>query len=388
MNDIFLAVNKYKNWAISLRRYFHMNPEISGDEYNTQRKIIEELTALDISCRPAGTTGVIAEITGNLPGKTIALRADMDALPIQDTCNAAYKSQNNIACHACGHDGHMAILLGTVRILNNLKEQLPGTYRFIFQPHEEAFPSGAMKMIADGALNDVDAIIGAHIWQPIPLGVVGITYGNLMAAPDKFTIKINGKGGHGSMPHQTVDPTLIAAEIILALNTIISRNISPGDLAVLSIGSVHTGDVFNIIPNTATIEGTVRTFEQTVRETIFQRIKTISQGICSAHQATCEVIPLYGHPAVINNAACSKQVEIAAQECQSPITSEIIPPVMCGEDFSYYLKEVPGAFFLIGTGTDEIIYPHHHPKFDIDEQCIAYGMEVMTNSAIKMASSK
>lgn len=387
MDKLLKSARQHQDWAVSLRRYFRTYPEISAHEYNTQKKIMEELEAIGLCCTPMAKTGLIAELKGALPGKTIAIRADIDALPIADECAKEYQSQNFGTCHACGHDGHMAILLGTIRILLDLKDELVGTFRFIFQPSEENFPSGALAMIEDGALTGVDAIIGAHIWQPVPLGTIGISYGNLMAAPDKFKLTIHGKGGHGSMPQQTIDPVLIAAQIILSLHTIVSRNIDPLALAVLSIGAVHTGNAFNIIPDTATIEGTVRSFNNAVRETIFKRIEEIAQGICAANNASVQIETLFGHPAVINHAQYTKVIEKAAEDCQSGLFTKEIPPVMCGEDFSHYLASVPGTFFFIGTGTDEMIYPHHHPKFDLDEKCILHGMEIMARAAIDLAKN-
>ena len=385
MNKLLENLNKHYPHAIDLRNYFHQYPELSGKEFNTQTKIIKELTNLGLTCTKAAQTGVVAELNGKYPGKTIAIRADIDALPIQDDCNREYQSKNLGVCHACGHDAHMAILLGTIHTLVDLKDKLQGNFRFIFQPSEEQFPSGAVKIINEGHLNNVDAIIGAHIWQPIPLGTIGISYGNLMAAPDKFKITIHAKGGHGSMPHQTIDPTLIAAQIILALNTIVSRNLDPLELAVVSIGSVHTGNAFNIIPDTAVIEGTVRSFKQSVREIIFKRIEEISNGICLASQANCTLDSLFGHPAVINHPKYAKEIEAVVNQCQSAIKPEIISPVMCAEDFSYYLNKVPGTFFFIGTGTNTVTYPHHHPKFDIDNKAILYGMEVMVKAALQLA---
>lgn len=385
MSKIFETVQKHHAWACGLRNYFHQHPELSGREVNTQAKIMQELAALGLDCKKIAATGVVADLTGARPGKKIAVRADMDALPIQDSCGREYQSKTPGVCHACGHDGHMAVLLGVIRVLFDLKDTVPGSFRFIFQPSEEEFPSGAAAAIADGCLTGADAVIGAHIWQPLKLGVIGISYGNLMAAPDKFTITIHAKGGHGSMPHQTVDPTLIAAELILALNTIVSRNLDPLDLAVVSIGSLHAGNAFNIIPDTAVIEGTVRSFKDSVRHAIFKRIDEIAGGLCLANRASYKLDVLYGHPAVVNDAGCAGQIERAAAECRSGAKAETIPPVMCGEDFSYYLKEIPGAFFFIGTGTAEMTYPHHHPKFDIDGRAILYGMEIMTRAALQLA---
>lgn len=383
--NLYTLAQKHHPWAVSLRRHFHQYPEVSGEEYQTQAKLLAELKALQINCRPAGTTGVIAEIHGKNSGKTIAIRADIDALPIQDECNTPYQSKNKNACHACGHDGHIAVVFGTLQIIHELRDKLQGTFRFIFQPREEQFPSGAVSMIEDGALDNVDAIIGAHIWQPISLGTIGITYGNLMASPDKFKITVHGKGGHGSMPQQTVDPILIASQIVLGLNTIVSRSIDPLELAVVSVGSIQAGNTFNIIPETATLEGTVRSFDENVRQQIFARIEAIVSGICAANDATAETETLLGHPAIINVPSYSKAIAKAVEKCHAPIKVEEVPPVMCGEDFSYYLKHVPGAFFFIGTGTDKMIYPHHHPKFDLDERAILYGMEVMARTAIDLA---
>ncbi|SEJ22284.1 amidohydrolase [Propionispira arboris] len=387
MTDIYSCAKQHYDWAVNLRRYFHVHPELSGQEYKTQEKICQELQLLGVSFYKAAKTGVIAEIKGGNPGKTIAIRTDIDALPLQDACGQDYQSENKGACHACGHDGHMAILFGTIRILNDVKADLAGTFRFLFQPSEEEFPSGAKELIAAGALDGIDAIIGAHIWQPVPLGTIGISYGNLMAAPDKFQIKITGKGGHGSMPEQTIDPILTAAQIILGLNTIVSRNIDPLDLGVVSVGSIHAGQAFNIIPETAVIEGTVRSFSEKIQKLIFNRIETITQGICAGNGATYTIDTVMERPAVINHPAYTKAIKDAVDLCESNIKAKEIAPVMSGEDFSYYLQQVPGAFFFIGTGSAKSTYPHHHPKFDIDEECILYGMEVMARAAILLAKS-
>jgi len=388
MTDIYGCAKKHYDWAVNLRRYFHVHPELSGQEYKTQEKICQELQSLGVSFYKAAKTGVIAEIKGGKPGKTIAIRTDIDALPLQDECGQIYQSQNKGACHACGHDGHMAVLFGTIRILKDLQADLSGTFRFLFQPSEEEFPSGAEDLIEAGALDGIDAIIGAHIWQPVPLGTIGISYGNLMASPDKFQIKIKGKGGHGSMPEQTIDPILTAAQIILGLNTIVSRNIDPLDLGVVSVGSIHAGQAFNVIPETAIIEGTVRSFSEKIQKLIFNRIETIAQGICTANGATCTIDTVRERPAVINNPVYAKAIKDAVDLCESNVKAKEIPPVMSGEDFSYYLHKVPGAFFFIGTGSAKSTYPHHHPKFDIDEECILYGMEVMARAAIRLGNAQ
>lgn len=384
--DIKELVTKHSEAVIDLRRYFHTYPELSGQEFNTQKKVMEECSKLGLNPRKAAITGVIAELEGALPGKTIAIRADMDALALQDECEQSYRSQNHGVCHACGHDGHTAMLLGVARVLAEMKETLPGKVRFLFEPSEECFPGGAEALIAEGALVGVDAIIGAHLWQPLQVGTVGTSYDRIMASPDEFTIKISGRGGHGSMPQQTVEALLVGAQVVVGLNTIISRSIDPLETAVLSVGVFKSGDVFNIIPDTAIIKGTVRSFDQQVREKIFARIEQVTKGICDAAGAEYMLDAVFGFPPVINERQIAEKVAEAAQEVLGTEGILMVKPAMAGEDFSCYLQQVPGAFFFVGAGNEKkgIIYPQHHPKYDIDEQALAYGMEVMIRSTLKL----
>lgn len=375
---------------IELRRYLHTYPEVCMQEYNTQKRIIEELESMGLACRKIANTGVIAEVAGGKPGRTIALRADMDALELQDECGKPYQSQNPKVCHACGHDGHMAMLIGVAKVLMEMRQSLAGTYRLLFQPSEEHFPGGASAMIAEGALDGVDGIIGTHLWQSLPAGVIGVSYDRLMAAADEFTITVQGKGGHGSMPHQTVDAILVAAQITIALNTIVSRSVDPLEQAVVSVGYFHSGATFNIIPDTAVIKGTVRSFDPSVRARVFERMEQILSGVCNAYEASYKLDKTLGFPAVINQPEYVKAIEEAGQEISGPEKVLRIPPVMGGEDFSYYLEKVPGAFFFVGAGNEAkgIVYPHHHPKFDIDEDALLHGVEIMALSAIRLAQKE
>jgi len=382
-------IEKHYDSIVSLRRHFHTYPELSALEYNTQQRILEELSALGLAPRKIAGTGVIAKLQGALPGKTIAIRADIDALELQDECGKPYQSQNSGVCHACGHDGHTAMLIGAAKTLVELKDHLAGTIIFLFQPSEECFPGGAAPMVEEGALADVDAIIGIHLWQSLSAGTSGISYNRMMASPDSFTITIKGRGGHGSMPHQTVDALLVGSQVVTALHTIISRNIDPLEQAVLSIGSFKSGDTFNIIPDTATLIGTVRSFTMEIKKIVFDRMEQIVSGICLAAGATFQIEKNLGFPPVINNPQIAEVFANASVETLGAENTLTIDPVMGGEDFSVYLEKVPGAFIFIGTGNKDkgIIYPQHHPKFDIDEKALAYGTEIMVRTAMKLSSS-
>ncbi|MBP2637826.1 MAG: N-acetyldiaminopimelate deacetylase [Firmicutes bacterium] len=384
--SIHELVKKQHEYVIGLRRHFRTFPEIGGQEYETQKKIITELEGMGLVPRIVASTGVIVDIKGDKPGKTIAIRADMDALPINDEVEQPYRSQNAGCCHACGHDGHTAMLLGIGKVFTAIRADLAGTVRLLFQPSEERYPGGALAMIADGALVGVDAVIGAHLWQPLTVGTMGLTYGPMMASPDEFTITIKGFGGHGSMPHQTVDPLYVGAQIVLALKTVTGNNVDANELAVLSLGMFKAGDIFNVIPDSAVLKGTVRTFSQATRETIFAAVQRICDGICAAAGAANKLEIYYGFPPVINNPDIAKIVAQAGEAILGKEAVIELKPSMVGEDFSYYQQQVPGCFMFIGVGNKDkgIIYPHHHPKFDMDENALSYGVEVMAEAALKL----
>lgn len=386
INKIKYLVEEHLDEIVALRRKFHQYPEVSGQEFNTQRIIMEELTRQGLVPRSIAGTGVVTEVCGSRPGKRVAVRADIDALPIVDECNQSYQSQISGVCHACGHDGHIAIALGIAKVLSRLKNDIKGEVRLLFQPCEELGPGGAVDMIKEGALDGVDFVIGAHLWQPLSVGTMGITHGRMLAAPAKFTIRIQGKGGHGSMPHQTIDSILIGAQIVVALNTIVSRNVDPLDSAVLSIGMIKAGEAFNVIPDTAVIMGTVRCFGQNIMEKIFQRIESITQGICAFYGAGYQLERAGGPPALINNFDVVETVITAGRETFGKEKVSEVQPVMISDDFSYYLQGVPGAYMFIGSGNKQkgIVFPHHHPKFDLDETALKYGMEIMARTVLKL----
>jgi len=370
---------------VGWRRHFRQYPEVGGKEFKTQEKILEVLNSLGIEGEKIAGTGVIADIVGARPGKMIAIRADIDALPLNDECGKPYQSKNEGICHACGHDFHTAGLLGVGGAFMANRDDLPGTIRLLFQPMEEVLPGGALSMIAEGCMEGVDYVLGLHVWEPVPTGLIGINEVQ-MGSPNAFSILVKGVGGHGSMPHQCVDPVLVGSQIVLALNTILSRSVDPLETGVLSVGSFHSGTVFNIIPDTAEITGNVRTLNEETRNLIFSRIEEICQGICSAMGATYKLERIHGFPALINDKAV---LEVARQVIDERYGREKrldVKPSLGAEDFSYYLEKAPGVYFFAGAGNPEkgATYPHHHPKFDADEAVLLQGPETLSRIAWRL----
>jgi amidohydrolase len=280
----------------------------------------------------------------------------------------------------------MAILLGVAKVLTELKSEIRGTVRLIFQPSEEKFPSGALEMVEAGVMSGVDFIMGIHLWQPLATGVAGISYGCLMASPDEFTISVQGKGGHGSMPQDTVCALSTGAQIICALNAIVGRSVDPLESAVISPGMFHSGEVFNITPDNAIIKGTIRSFNEVVRSKLWNRLDAVCDGICRSMGATCKVERIMGHPPVINNPEVAAIVAAAAEETLGESNVREISPSIGGEDFSYFLQQAPGMFLFLGIGSPEkgVDFPHHHPRFDIDESVLTAGVEIMVRSVVKL----
>jgi amidohydrolase len=327
-------------------------------------------------------TGLRGVLKGKSGGKTIALRADIDALPLKEEGDKEYISENPGAAHACGHDGHMAILMGTIELLCRRKETFKGNVVLLFQPSEERIPGGAKLMIEEGALEGADAIFGLHLWQLLATGVVGVVKGAMMAQPDKFTIRIQGKGGHGSMPHQTVDPILVASHLVVNIQSIASRNVDPLKPVVVSFGTIEGGTIYNIIPEEVVLTGTVRSFDSDVQELSENRLKEITDATCSAFGATADFQYEKGYPPLVNDESMVDFVAQTAGDIFGEERVQKIDPVMGGEDFAYFLQEVPGAFLFFGMG-DGMNYPHHHPAFDIDEKALPQATRLMTALALK-----
>ncbi|MDT8903945.1 M20 metallopeptidase family protein [Anaeroselena agilis] len=369
--------------VVALRRHFRAHPELGGREFATQAKIVETLSALGLAPVPVAGTGVIADIKGAAGGKTVALRADIDALPLTDECGQPYASTVDGVCHACGHDGHTAALLGVAMALAALRDGISGTVRLIFQPSEEILPGGSLGMIEGGALAGVDCIIGAHLWPTAPLGKLHISRGRLMASADAFRIAVHGKGGHGSMPHRAVNPILIGTEIVAAVNAIVGCNIDPLEPVVLSVGSFQSGEAENIIPDKASIKGTLRCFDGQLRYTVLDRIETICRHIGAANDAEVTVEKVIGYPPLINHPAVAERVIAAGREALGADGVEEIPPALASEDFAHYLAKVPGAFMFIGAAASgRETYPLHHPRFDFDERALTVAVETLAGAAL------
>ncbi|AFL94563.1 hypothetical protein containing amylohydrolase domain [Thermococcus cleftensis] len=373
MNPVEEAL-KIKEQIISWRRDFHMYPELKYEEERTSKIVEEHLREWGYRVKRVGT-GIIADIGEG--EKTIALRADMDALPIQEENDVPYKSRIPGKMHACGHDAHTAMLLGAAKIIAEHAEEFNGRVRLIFQPAEEG-GNGAVKMIEGGALEGVDAIFGFHVWIDLPSGIIGIQEGPFMAGAGIFSARITGRGGHGASPHQTVDPIPISAETILALQTIVSRNVSPIETGVVSVTAVHAGTAFNVIPEEVEMKGTIRFFKPEIGDLIQRRIREIFRGVAMAHGASYELSIEELVPPTINDAEMARFARRVAEKYG--IRHGGVEPTMGAEDFAFYLQKVPGAFLTLGIRNEEkgIIHPHHHPRFDVDEDVLYLGtaMEV------------
>lgn len=381
-DDLRKSAEELTTQLIQWRRDFHRHPELAYQEHRTSQVIRDYLESLGIQTRRVAGTGLVGMLEGGSSGRTVALRADMDALPLKEEGAKEYSSANPGACHACGHDGHMAILMGVARMLSQKREHLPGRVVFLFQPSEERIPGGARRMIDEGALAGVNAVFGLHLWQQLPTGSVASVPGPMMAAPDEFTIRIIGKGGHGSAPHLTVDPIAVAAHLVINLQTVVSRNVDPLKPAVLTVGTISSGTVFNIIPCDATLTGTVRTFDPAVRDLLEKRIREVVAGTCTTFEASAEIDYVRGYPALVNDPLMSELVLEVARKTLGPSRVIDLDPVMGGEDFAYFLQEVPGAFMFFGMG-DGTKHPHHHPGFDIDEASLPQAALLMSSLALE-----
>lgn len=381
MTTVTATIDAMRDQLIADRRHLHAHPELAFEEHETAAFVAERLRSLGIEVTTGvGGTGVKGVIRGGRTGRTVMLRADMDALPIHEESDKPYASTRPGVMHACGHDGHTAILLAVARILAGQRDALAGNVVLCFQPAEERPPGGAIKMIEDGVMDDpkVDAVFGLHLTST-PAGTVGVRSGPSASAADTFTATIHGVGGHASRPHQAVDPVLIAANAVTTLHTIVSREVSPLDAAVITVGTIQAGTVANVIPPTATMSGTVRTFDQGVREKLARRIEATIVGIARAMGGDATVDYRFGYPILVNDPAMAELVRSVAHEVVGPERTRENPPTMASEDVGRFIDQATGCYFNVGVLNEAkgITVSNHNPGFDIDEDALPVGVAML-----------
>jgi amidohydrolase len=365
---------------VGLRRALHRHPELSWKEQGTAQRITAFLEGSGLALRTGlGGTGVVAEARAGA-GRTLLLRVDMDALPIQEDSRAPYASEVAGAMHACGHDGHVAMGAAAARIAAG--RPASGTLRMLFQPAEEG-EGGAQAMVAEGVMDGVELTVGVHLWNELPVGTLGVKAGPLMAAVDRLSIVVRGRGGHGGKPHRSADPVVAAAHVITALQTIVSREVPPTLAAVVTLGSVHGGQAFNVIPDEVTLTGTIRTFDAALRRSMPERVTRIASGIAEALGCRAEVEVRSGNPPVVNDAAVAELARRAAARVVGEENVVEPEPTMGGEDMAVYFERAPGCFVFVGSanparGLDQ---PHHSPRFDFDEDALPIGTEFLLQVA-------
>lgn len=389
-DQIKALAEQYYDRVVALRHYFHMNPELAFQEVKTAARVAETLTALgiEVSTGIAGT-GVVGLIRGGKPGRTVLLRADMDALQVQEEAQVEYKSQIPGVMHACGHDGHTASLLGVAMILNDLRADLAGNVKVLFQPAEED-TGGALPMIEAGVLEDpkVDAAFGCHLWGNLPEGLVQFKKGPMMASPDSFEITLIGRGGHAAMPHLSIDPVIMAAQVINQAQTLISRRKDPLSPAVLSITMVHGGDAHNVIPNQIQLAGTIRTFDRSVRDWIPEAFENVVRSVTAEHGGSYSFRVDRKFPPLINDGAMT---DLAARSAEKIVGAGGVTwtdvPNMGGEDFAYFAQAVPSCFYFVGIAPSaEEPVSHHHPKFQWADRNLLISMQTLAQAAVDYLS--
>ena len=371
----------------NLRRDFHRHPELGFKEVRTAGVITRELNKLGLEVTTGvGKTGVVALLEGTRPGPVVLLRFDMDALPITEATGAEYASENPGVMHACGHDGHVAVGLSVARLLNEHRAAWAGTVKLVFQPAEEGL-GGAEAMIADGVLSNPrpDITLALHLWNEKPVGWLGIAPGPVMAASEIFTLHITGKGGHGAAPHTTIDPVLTAAQVVNALQGIVARNVPPLQSAVVSVTMIHTGDAFNIIPQTVEIQGTIRTFDPEIRNRVLERFNHVVNHVTQAFECKAEIDLKSITPAVINDPEITRRVRHIAEDLQLGSDMPLNCSTMGSEDMAFMMQGIPSCYFFVGSSNPEkgLNYSHHHSKFDIEEASLPRAVALMIAAAME-----
>jgi len=376
--------------TVALRRDLHQHPEIAFEEVRTMGVVAERLRALGLEPRTGlGKTGVVAVWDSGRPGPTVLARADMDALPVPEEKDVPYRSQRDGWMHACGHDGHTAVLLSVAEVLIARADELRGRVVFVFQPAEEIV-RGAEAMLADGALDgiDPDQAIGLHLSSMHPTGVVAVRDGPSMAAVDFFRLTVHGRGGHAAKPNETVDPIVVASHLVLALQALVSRETDPVDQAVISVTSVHGGTAFNIIPEAVELKGTLRTFDAETRATLRRRIHEVAEGVATTFRASVTPEWTVGSPAVVNDAGATARLRAVATRAVGADKVVTSAQIMGGDDMALWLQQAPGCYFFLGArGGEASAWPHHHPRFDIDEAALPIAVEVLAEGVADLLTA-
>ncbi len=371
--------------VVATRRDLHQHPELGFAEERTAAMVAARLRELGFEVHTGiGKTGVVGVLRGARPGKTIMLRADMDGLPIDEENQVPYRSRTPVHMHACGHDGHVAMLLGAARVVASRQDEVAGTVCFLFQPAEEG-KGGAKAMIEDGVLETfgIERAYGLHLASSHPAGQVGVREGAFYASSDSIEITIEGKGGHGAAPHLSIDPVYVASQFVVAVQQIVSRNIDPIEPAVVTIGAIHGGTTHNVIPSRVTLMGTVRAFDAGVRAKMAERIERVLRGICESSGATYAFEYLWRYPVTSNDAEQTRYVRALAERVAGAEHVADVPKLMGAEDFSFFAERVPACFFTIGSnGGPDSAWPHHHARFDIDESALPTGVRMMIALAL------
>lgn len=380
VETIDAQVASIQSEMIAWRRHLHEHPEVSFHEEQTAQYVYDTLSEfghLELT-RPTKTS-VVARLVGAHPGMVLALRADMDALPIHEENDVSYKSRTPGVMHACGHDGHTAMLLAAAKLLSAHRDEINGEIRFIFQHAEEVIPGGAQELVKKGVLDGVDAVVGQHLWAPMETKTIGVSAGPLMASPDTFHLVITGQGGHAAQPHLNVDPIAIGAQIVTNLQHLVSRYVDPFEPLVVSVTKFIGGTADNVIPNSVELCGTVRAFRDDLRDQAAEWMERVIRGLTEAHGAHYEFHYEKGYRPVINDEEVTNRVKAALENVFPADVVQTAAPTMGGEDFSAYQTAVPGTFFFTGIYNEEkdVIYPHHHPRFNIDEDALQYGVKAL-----------
>ncbi len=377
-------VEALREQLVVWRRDFHMHPELGLQEHRSAGIVADTLRELGYQVQTGiAETGVVGLLEGKQPGPVVMVRVDMDALPVTEENETEYVSQNPGLMHACGHDAHIAIGLAVATLMAQRRDEMAGTLKLVFQPGEEGM-NGAGLMVQEGVLENPrpDVFLATHVWNDKPVGTIDVTPGGVMAAADKWTCIMRGKGGHGASPHQTVDPIVASAQIVTALQTIVSRNVSPLETAVVTVGMVHGGDAFNIIPSQVELTGTIRTYSPWIREMVWQRMREVIEGVATACGAEAELEIDALTPAVLNDGKVVEVVRAAAEAVVGPENVFSGERTMGSEDAAYFMEDVPGCYFFVGSANAErgLDAPHHNPRFDIDEGALPLAVATLMHA--------